>query len=150
MMVNEIAKAANVPCHVVRYYTRIGLLNPKRQPFNDYKVFNRDDVTRVRIIRFAQSLGYTLSDITEMLHEIDRGHQPAVWMYQTLRQRSRAIREKLNELAEKQARIDTAISHWGEVQSPAPDLESLCAFVETLMRVPSKSLATCRAAMRVE
>ncbi len=44
MMVTELAHAASVTPHVVRHYTRIGLLKPFRKEENGYKLCNRNDL----------------------------------------------------------------------------------------------------------
>jgi len=40
MHVKELAKRANVPAHVIRYYTKIGLLRPNRDPSNRYREYS--------------------------------------------------------------------------------------------------------------
>ena len=51
MIANEIAKSAGVSANVVRYYSRIGLLNPTRNPDDGYHEYTSQDVIRVRFIR---------------------------------------------------------------------------------------------------
>ena len=46
MLVNQLAKRGNIASHVVRYYTKIGLLKPKKDIANGYKQFDGDDVER--------------------------------------------------------------------------------------------------------
>lgn len=64
MFVNEVAKSAEVSADAVRYYSRIGLLSPTRNPENSYREYTHQDVSRVRFIRKAKWLGFTLKDIT--------------------------------------------------------------------------------------
>ena len=86
MKVIDIARAANVPANTVRFYVRTGLLSPSRNPMNGYKIFSRDDLTRLLVIRQAQTLGYTLAEIVELLRQMERGDLDSLSMYQTLHQ----------------------------------------------------------------
>ena len=61
--VKALSKHSGVSEHAVRYYSRIGLLKPSRNPDNGYRLFDRTDVTRLRFIRHAQNLGFSLSEI---------------------------------------------------------------------------------------
>ena len=57
MLVNELAKKSGVEAHVVRYYTRIGLLQPQRNPGNGYQLFGRDDRWRLEKVQETLDLG---------------------------------------------------------------------------------------------
>ena len=76
MIANEVAKTAGVSANVVRYYSRIGLLNPTRNPDNGYREYTPQDVIRVRFIRKAKWLGFTLKDVKVILEEADSGKSP--------------------------------------------------------------------------
>jgi|GEM_PF-4174707 len=69
LTVHQLADRADTTSHAVRYYTRIGLLKPDRHPGNGYKLFAYDDVNRLRFIRQAKTLGFTLNEIAEVLHD---------------------------------------------------------------------------------
>ena len=52
----------------IRYYERHGLLpRPPRTP-SGYRKFSSDDVARLRFIRHAQELGFTLKEVKELLN----------------------------------------------------------------------------------
>ena len=76
MRVQQLADRLNVAPHVVRYYTRVGLLRPKREAANGYRRFSADDVKRVVFIRQAQRLGFTLAEIGHILEVSSRGKTP--------------------------------------------------------------------------
>lgn len=56
LTVTQLAHSSEVAPHVVRYYTRIGLLSPKRDSKNGYKLFAENDVARLRFICKAKLL----------------------------------------------------------------------------------------------
>jgi DNA-binding transcriptional MerR regulator len=56
------------PCKMVsRYYERRGLLAPPARSDAGYRQFTADDVWRLAFIRRAKALGFTLTEIGELL-----------------------------------------------------------------------------------
>ncbi len=67
MTIGEIAAESRVNIQTVRYYERRGLLpTPQRTPAG-YRKYSRDVVLRIRFIKRAQALGFTLEEIAELL-----------------------------------------------------------------------------------
>ena len=67
MRIGEVAAEAAVNIQTLRYYERVGLLPaPDRHP-SGYRSYARDAVRRVRFIKRAQELGFTLAEIGELL-----------------------------------------------------------------------------------
>jgi Hg(II)-responsive transcriptional regulator len=65
---SEVAAQADVNAQTLRYYERRGLLpEPGRSP-SGYRAYGADAVRLVRFVKRAQALGFTLSDIEELLH----------------------------------------------------------------------------------
>ncbi len=68
MTIGELAKAADVNVQTIRYYERQRLLpEPHRWPGSDYRDFDEDALLRLRFIRSAKDLGFTLREIQELL-----------------------------------------------------------------------------------
>jgi MerR family transcriptional regulator, mercuric resistance operon regulatory protein len=65
---SEVARQADVNSQTLRYYERRGLLpEPERSPAG-YRTYTADTVRLVHFVKRAQSLGFTLDDIEELLH----------------------------------------------------------------------------------
>ena len=113
MIVNELAKEAGVAPHVVRYYTRIGLLKPERNNLNGYKLFSFEDVQRLEFIRQSQEFGFTLSEIAMVLDQYEReGCTTCQTMYELLRNRVQEHRRMLDEMMNQQRRMEEALERW--------------------------------------
>jgi len=64
---SNVAKRGGVNLETIRYYERRGLLpKPPRTPAG-YRVFAPDAVRRLRFIKHAQELGFSLKEIKELL-----------------------------------------------------------------------------------
>jgi Hg(II)-responsive transcriptional regulator len=65
--IGELAKRAGVGIDTVRYYERNGLLSPYTRLPSGYRRYRDLEVARLRFIRRAQALGFTLSEIKSLL-----------------------------------------------------------------------------------
>jgi len=68
MLINEIAKAAGVGVETIRFYERKGLIKqPTRPVGGGFRAYPQDALSRVRFIREAKELGFSLGEIAELL-----------------------------------------------------------------------------------
>jgi Hg(II)-responsive transcriptional regulator len=65
--IGTLAKRAGVSIDTVRYYERGGLLAPKTRLASGYRRYSELEVARLRFIRRAQALGFTLKEVRELL-----------------------------------------------------------------------------------
>jgi Cu(I)-responsive transcriptional regulator len=67
MSIGKLAKLAGVGIDTVRYYERNGLLVPKSRLASGYRRYGEQEIARLRFIRRAQKLGFTLKEIQSLL-----------------------------------------------------------------------------------
>ena len=65
--IGQIAMAAAVNVQTIRYYERRGLLLPSDRSPSGYRRYNRDSLLRLRFIKHAQALGFSLNEVEELL-----------------------------------------------------------------------------------
>ena len=65
--IGKLAARAGVSIDTVRYYERSGLLAPQTRLASGYRRYSEMQVSRLRFIRRAQDLGFSLKDIRELL-----------------------------------------------------------------------------------
>jgi MerR family transcriptional regulator, copper efflux regulator len=65
--IGALAKRAGVGIDTVRYYERAGLLAPQGRLASGYRRYSDVEITRLRFIRKAQALGFSLKEIRELL-----------------------------------------------------------------------------------
>lgn len=127
-----LAKKADVPLFTVRYYTRIGLLKPSRQPSNNYKIYKPSDATRLRFIVAAKELGFTLAEISEILDEAKHGNSPCPMVREIVERRLEENRRKIEELKGLQKKMKRALADWSEMQDAMPNGDSVCHLIESV------------------
>jgi MerR family copper efflux transcriptional regulator len=67
MKIGQLAQHAEVNIDTVRYYERQGLLPQPARQASGYRRYDDTDVVRLRFVRRAKALGFTLVEIRELL-----------------------------------------------------------------------------------
>lgn len=67
MTIRRLASSAGVNVETVRFYQRSGLIEEPAKPENGYRTYAEEDVRRIRFIKRAQVLGFTLEEIGSLL-----------------------------------------------------------------------------------
>jgi Hg(II)-responsive transcriptional regulator len=67
MRIGEVADRAGVNVQTLRYYERRGLLREPRRQSSGYRQYPTETVGLVRFIKRAQELGFSLSDVEDLL-----------------------------------------------------------------------------------
>jgi MerR family copper efflux transcriptional regulator len=67
MKIGELAGKAKVNLQTIRYYERERLLPKPLRSASGYRFFPEDAVRRVRFIKRAQEIGFTLAEIRDLL-----------------------------------------------------------------------------------
>lgn len=67
MTIGRLAEQTGVPIDTIRYYERSGLLPPPQRRASGYREYASADVERLRFIRRAKELGFSLEEIGELL-----------------------------------------------------------------------------------
>ena len=66
--IGRLAKAVGVNIQTVRYYERRRLLTPTARTPSGYRLYGTAEIRRLRFIKNAQSLGFTLEEIAGLLN----------------------------------------------------------------------------------
>jgi DNA-binding transcriptional MerR regulator len=132
--VNELARRAGIPAHVVRYYTQRGLLSPARNSRNAYREYGETDLHRLRFICKAKIIGLTLSEIDMIERRHDGGprlSRPRSCVLVRAMPRNSRVGQRL------QQRIEAA---WGEADVTISEHVKLRRLIDAVA-LPEKSAA---------
>jgi len=108
--IGQLAKAVIVNVQTVRYYERLHLLGPAARASSGYRLYGPEEEQRLRFIKNAQALGFTLREIAELLN---------------LRVSSRARCGDVQRKAKEKLQC---------VEAKAQDLQALARALERLIR----------------
>ncbi len=96
--IGQLAKEANVPTSTVRYYERVGLLQPDGRSSGNYRVYGPAALKRLRFIRAAQATGFTLDDVTALLSFRDGTTAPCKEVQTLIEERIADTEQRLADL----------------------------------------------------
>jgi DNA-binding transcriptional MerR regulator len=130
--VKQLAVKSDVPAHVVRYYVRIGLIEPAAQQENGYRLFASKDAQRLRFIRMAKHLGFTLNEIRQITRHADMGDSPCDDVRKIIQHRIKENRVKILEMSQLQAHMEEALQQWSLMPNGVPNGDSVCHLIETV------------------
>lgn len=142
MTIGELAKAAAVPTSTIRFYERRGLIAKPPRTRAGYRSYGDRDVDRVRFLRRAAELGFTLEELGLLL-QLSRG--------------AGLRRERIAKLgAAKLADLDARIADLSRVRGailgllaePCIDPAAPCPIVAALAGRPSASAGLSRTPVR--
>ncbi|OCP01287.1 MerR family transcriptional regulator [Ensifer sp. LC13] len=122
MTIGKLAAAGNVGVETIRYYQRRGLLDTPRRS-EGVRRYGDEDVRRLLFIRQAQTAGFTLEEIKELL-DLDTGQD----------------RERARNLAK--SRIDALDTRIAELQRARAALQRLVGECATGKSGPCPILAS--------
>ncbi|MFL1486108.1 MerR family transcriptional regulator [Marinobacter sp. LN3S78] len=130
MKVSELAKAAEVNPDTVRFYTREGLLNPTRNPDNNYQQYDAEDLRRLRFARKARQLGFSLPEIRAILEQADEHHSPCPMVRDVFEDRLASVEREIAELQQLRERMRSALTAWQAMPDGTPDGHTICRLIE--------------------
>ena len=104
LTIGAFAKAAEVNVETIRFYQRKGLLLEPDRPPGSIRRYGQADVARVRFVKSAQRLGFTLDEVGQLLKLEDGAHCTEAAELAALRLAD--VRARLADLA----RMETALS----------------------------------------
>lgn len=67
MSIGEVARLSGTGVEAIRFYEREGLLPQPQRSASGYRSYRAEDVARLRFIRQAKALGFSLREIGELL-----------------------------------------------------------------------------------
>jgi len=112
LTIGKLARQVGVGVETLRYYERRGLIEPQRRTDSGYRLYHADTRRRLRFIRRAQALGFSLDEVSELLSLSDRPGESAAEVKQL-------AREKIDD-------IETRIRDLERMKSALSDLEEQC------------------------
>lgn len=132
MTVAKLAERADVPPHVVRLYARSGLLPSNTRSTNGYRLFNEDDLTRMRFISVAQSLGFSLAEIEDITHKSRHRQSPCPRVRETVNQRLNEVQEELRYMRRVYKHMINAVQMWEGMPDKVPSGNDVCHLIEAV------------------
>jgi DNA-binding transcriptional MerR regulator len=123
MRAGEVARAAGVGVESLRYYERRGLMPVPERSLGGHRVYSDADVTRLRVIRAAARLGFTLAEITELLDVGVHRHGPRrpgdADLHTRIEAKLEEVRSRIEDLRVVESSLEAALTAGCRIWSSA-------------------------------
>ena len=107
LTIGRLAKQVGIGIETVRFYERQGLIEPPPRTDSNYRVYPEEEVSRLRFIKKAKSLGFTLSEIKELLFLRHDPHATKADIKNRTLAKITDVKQKISDLT----RIQKALEH---------------------------------------
>jgi MerR family mercuric resistance operon transcriptional regulator len=125
--IGTLAQRTGVHLETIRYYQRRGLVSEPDRPLGGIRRYTEDHVRRLRFVRQAQELGFSLDEVGELLKLEDGAHCREA---RTLGERRLAdVRNKLTDLQRIESALAGLVDRCGSVKGRVR-----CPLITTLQR----------------
>ncbi|HXP85778.1 MAG TPA: heavy metal-responsive transcriptional regulator [Bryobacteraceae bacterium] len=104
--IGELASKGNVNLETIRYYEREGLMRPPRRTPSGHRAYAPGDVLRLRFIRQSQALGFTLTEIKELLALRVTPNRPCIGVVRQIEVKAREVKAKIARLQAIERTLD--------------------------------------------
>jgi DNA-binding transcriptional MerR regulator len=117
----ELAQLAGVSRDTLRHYERRGLLPAAQRSQNGYRHYPPQALERVRLIRGALGIGFTVDELRDILQSRDRGVAPCHQVHALAMDKARELQARIRELETLHQALQKAIRGWARrLKSTAP------------------------------
>lgn len=74
MTIGRLASITNISAETIRYYESSGYLPEPKRKESGYRIYKQDTVHRIRFIKEAKKLGFTLNEVSELFALTDNSN----------------------------------------------------------------------------
>ena len=112
--IGAFAAAAGVSVETIRFYQRKGLLPRPRRSYGRIRRYGAADVARVKFVKSAQLLGFSLREIAELLRLEDGAHCAAARL--VAQQKLDEVRSRLEDLRRMESVLAQLVTRCGSAR----------------------------------
>ena len=139
MKIGELAKQVGVNVQTVRFYERRELLPEPMRKESGYRTYGPDDLHRLRFIRHAKTLGFSLNEIATILRMRERGKCPCGEVTKIGERHLHDLAQQIKRLHRFQAELSRAVKTWKRLGEQRVSADAICVLIErTMDRVGKK------------
>src|SRR6266545_2353602 len=115
MLAGEAAKVLGVGIQTLHFYEQQGLIPPPPRSEGGYRIYTPEIIERVRFIRKAQALGFSLDEVKEIFGLVRRGSSPCGRVQTKLAEKLEEVDRRLEELRGFRAELASLVNQAAEL-----------------------------------
>src|ERR1700675_4377438 len=107
-----LARSLGVSTDTLRLYERKGLLSPPVRASNGYRCYTADSIARVRLIRAALAIGFTLDELAKILKIRDAGGVPCNHVRDLASRKLLGLEQQIQQLIALREQLRELLRAW--------------------------------------
>ena len=120
LRIGEVARRAGISPDTLRHYERHGLIPKPKRTAAGYRMFSPDVIERVRLIRSALSVGFTIRELSRILGIRDRGGVPCAEVRSLAAYKLDHLEKRIAEMQDLRVKLRSLIKTWDGMLSEVP------------------------------
>lgn len=112
LKIGEVARRTGLGIETLRYYERLGLLEPGARTESGYRLYGEEALEQLDFIRKSQTLGLSLGEIAAIVAERRTGGTPCATVRDLVRRRIVELDERLAELKRFRRELAATLASW--------------------------------------
>ncbi|MDQ7793355.1 MAG: heavy metal-responsive transcriptional regulator [bacterium] len=130
MRIGALSRKTGIPRSTVRYYERLGLVDPPPRTAGGYRRYGPEHEARLTFVRQAKLLGLSLDDIASLIRLRTQGLPPCARLRELVRERLAEVDDRIRELV---ARREAMARHYeGLPAAEQAPPGTVCGLVEAV------------------
>ena len=126
MLIGEASKQTGLSTKTIRFYSDLDLIAPRRDPFTGYRSFTEKDLAKLRFLKKARQLEFSIKDCAELLTLFDQPDRSSLYVKIIASKKLKELDAKANELNSLRNQLKVLVERCpGDHQSDCPILEAL-------------------------
>lgn len=130
MRIGELASELGITAQAVRFYERGGLLKEPARTNAGYRQYGPDDLKRLRFIRQAKDLGFTLTEIAGMLRMHDAGRAPCSEVIAIAEHHLEEVEAEIRRFQRFRRQLSSALREWKKIKPRQVAGSAICELIE--------------------
>ena len=139
MLAGEVAKTLGVGVQTLHFYEQERLIPHPPRSASGYRLYTPEIIERVRFIRKAQALGFSLDEIKEILALATKGTSPCGRVQAALAEKLDEVDKRLKELRGFRAELAALIKEAPKLSTHKAEAQ-VCSIVEESQPLPISSI----------
>lgn len=128
--IGQLARTAGVSVQTVRYYERAGLLpRPPRTP-SGYRVYSPEASVRLRFIKQAQAVGFSLEEVREILRLKYNGRSPCECVRGMLEEKLERVEREMAALRRFRRELGRTLARARKLPHLSHRASTICPIIE--------------------
>lgn len=124
--IGKLVARTGVKVETIRYYERIGLLPVPARTEGGHRLYDREDGRRLKFIRRARELGFSIGEVRELLRLVDGGAYTCAQVKAVTARHLADVRRKLADLRRLERTLGTVAARCeGGTVPDCPILDAL-------------------------